>query len=302
MKKKLFSYKARLLSFVMAVCMTFTCVQLNTYANTSEASVLPEVDVAAPEAKLQPVILEEDITKRGEYEKHFLCDDGSFIAVSYPHPVHSLIDGQWADVEAPLTEEGGQIVYSSKGDVFSLAKSTNIAEDGELVRIGEGENALRWTVAITESASKLQTGNSTGKSIKATLKKNVTASVEKETTSKLLVNDELLAQKNAAAPTLSLAESGKLTAQDAKMVKDINASIEEANRKHVHNASFGWTTVEYPDAFGEGVTLRYILSTGRVKEEVIIDGSGKFESHSMKMDTSGLIAVLQEDIRDTVQG
>ena len=31
-------------------------------------------------------ILEEDISKRGEYEKHFLQSDGTYLAVSYADP------------------------------------------------------------------------------------------------------------------------------------------------------------------------------------------------------------------------
>ena len=33
-------------------------------------------------------IVNEDVSKRGENEKHFLCEDGSYIAVAYADAVH----------------------------------------------------------------------------------------------------------------------------------------------------------------------------------------------------------------------
>lgn len=32
-------------------------------------------------------IVKEDITKRNTYEKHFVCEDGTYIAVTYPEQV-----------------------------------------------------------------------------------------------------------------------------------------------------------------------------------------------------------------------
>lgn len=37
---------------------------------------------------LSTTIVSEDITLRGEYEKHFLMSDGSYQAVVYDEPVH----------------------------------------------------------------------------------------------------------------------------------------------------------------------------------------------------------------------
>lgn len=48
----------------------------------------PQTVQEQEESPILPVIVEEDLGKRGEYEKHFLCDDGSYMAVSYPEPVH----------------------------------------------------------------------------------------------------------------------------------------------------------------------------------------------------------------------
>ncbi len=41
-------------------------------------------------------ILEEEISLRGEYEKHFRNSDGSYTAVSYSEPVHSkkMVNGK----------------------------------------------------------------------------------------------------------------------------------------------------------------------------------------------------------------
>ena len=46
-------------------------------------------------------IIEEDTTKRNEHEKHYLCSDGTFIAVSYPEAIHCLDNnGQWVKLSS----------------------------------------------------------------------------------------------------------------------------------------------------------------------------------------------------------
>ncbi len=44
----------------------------------------------------EPTILYEDETKRGEFEKHYICSDGSYVAATYPEQVCYLDeDGIW---------------------------------------------------------------------------------------------------------------------------------------------------------------------------------------------------------------
>ena len=54
--------------------------------NDSESAAL-ETEQSYEES----AIVSEDVSKRGENEKHFLCEDGSYIAVAYADVVHEKV-------------------------------------------------------------------------------------------------------------------------------------------------------------------------------------------------------------------
>lgn len=55
----------------------------------------PSADLQVPElTESEPTILEEDVSLRGEYEKHFLMSDGSYQVALYHEPIHAMQDGQ----------------------------------------------------------------------------------------------------------------------------------------------------------------------------------------------------------------
>lgn len=93
--------------------------QIQEFLSIDEGSirVLPEQEVIlepmGPEEPepggLLPVIVEEDETKREACAKHFRCDDGSYLAVAYPAPVHQKRDGAWVEMDYPLTAEAQRI-------------------------------------------------------------------------------------------------------------------------------------------------------------------------------------------------
>ena len=54
-------------------------------------------------------VVEEDISLRGEYEKHYLMSDGSYQAVVYGSPVHELVDGVWVEIESTNQNARGSV-------------------------------------------------------------------------------------------------------------------------------------------------------------------------------------------------
>ena len=100
---------------------------------------------------LDPIIISEDVTKRGEKEKHFICDDGSYIAVSYPHAVHEQVNGEWVDIEYDVTDDKGEITPVDEDIKVKFANNTNSAK---LVKIETGDYKISWTVeAETEDGN-----------------------------------------------------------------------------------------------------------------------------------------------------
>ena len=108
MNLKKISTHRRTISVLLTVCMLIACLPLNALSAgeppAAGSAVLPPAETSSIEESSEVCIVEEDLSKRGEYEKHFLCSDGTYIAVTYAEPVHYLdADGTWADTDVALS-------------------------------------------------------------------------------------------------------------------------------------------------------------------------------------------------------
>ena len=110
------------------------------------ASETPEVSASAGEiSDAEPVIVREDISKRGVYEKHFERSDGSYIAALYAEPVHYMReDGTFEQIDNTLvgaTEDGRPVLKNQSG---LLDVSFSQTPQEEIGSIRYGGYTLRW--------------------------------------------------------------------------------------------------------------------------------------------------------------
>lgn len=87
-------------------------------------------------------IVREVVELREESVKHFLCEDGSYIAVSYAEPVHYEKNGEWLEIDNTL-------VLSSKNTY--VPKSSDVAV--AFRRAFRAVNRLPPQTTDTQSAS-----------------------------------------------------------------------------------------------------------------------------------------------------
>ena len=83
----------------------------------------------ASEEDTEPKILYEDVSKRSETEKHFVCSDGSGIAVTYAQEVHQP-DGKggFEDLDNRLILNSETRRYENTGNRrFSVSLATTSA-------------------------------------------------------------------------------------------------------------------------------------------------------------------------------
>ncbi|HAY63163.1 MAG TPA: hypothetical protein DCX90_06075, partial [Ruminococcaceae bacterium] len=68
-------------------------------------------------------IIDEDVTKRGEFEKHFLCSDGTYRAVTYAEPVHHYdsATGTWQDNDVSLALNAASARYEAQSGSFAVS-------------------------------------------------------------------------------------------------------------------------------------------------------------------------------------
>ena len=301
--------KHKLISMILALLLALSFVPYDATARTETGS--PADDYSAPieagdikfeddqQTLLAPVILEEDVSKREEFAKHFFCDIGSSIAISYPWAVHMERDGEWVDAAFPLTDEESHLV-TENADI-SLSRSTGTAGQDGIVRFRAEGYELAWGVEAHYGGESVDV-----KAIEKITEANVLAPGQRRSSDSAVSGDsaagdaqlrtaELLQEKKAFAGELGTVSAKDLTSEEAQRVANLNEAIEVANREKILDVSFARSVVEYPDALGDGTILRYILSPGRVKEEIVLEEHNGFVSYSMLMDTGGLAGELREN-------
>ncbi|MBR5322227.1 MAG: RICIN domain-containing protein [Clostridia bacterium] len=303
MKKSNFKFY-KITAFMLVICMMISILPGNIIALTDDSAQSTENEQAVTpvtEEKsladeiLEQIIVSEDITKRGENEKHFLCDDGSYIAVSYPQAVHEQVDGEWVDIEYDVERDSNGISPVDDTIKVKFANNTNSAK---LVKLESGDYKISWTVEAEnengdatekvklskESKAALKTSKELLKDKKEKIKNNAKHTVEEVFDIKKNTKKSIEAQKN----------SNKEKLKETDIVLSANEAIQSYNCDYIQSILFEQSNIEYGGAFGEGTTLRYILSSGKINEEVILEAYNGFKSYSMVIDTDGLIPKKDE--------
>ena len=149
----------------------------------------------------EPVIVEEDISLRGTYEKHFIMSDGSSMAVAYNEPVHYEEDGQWFEIDNTLVEtKGGGRIANVKG-LENVSFSQEPSQ--ELVVIEKDGYTISWGLRFsTAPGAGLGASGRGFKGIETMeLDPKVTARVEEPDCTGFEGTDQLMLAPNAAQLT-----------------------------------------------------------------------------------------------------
>lgn len=95
-------------------------------------------------------IIEEDTTKRNEHEKHYLCSDGTFIAVSYPEAIHCLDNnGQWVNVDNTLSMNRLTQQYETRNSNYKVTFANQTSAQ-KLIEMSNGTYTLSWRLSAVE--------------------------------------------------------------------------------------------------------------------------------------------------------
>ena len=208
-------------------------------------------------------ILEEDTSKRGRFEKHYLCSDGSYFSVTYPESVHYLtVDNQWEDID--LTPEydtaTGKYIKSSGAFGYSFGES---ASNTNMVEIHSGEYTISWGLEIATEAK--ENGSDSGSD---------DMPEDKETILPVsCVKAELSKERDSDN------NSGKRYITDSKtfVLSDTSTKIKYSN--YTEDCS---------------ISLEYTVYQDKIEEDIIINEKGA-ESFSMSMNIGNLVPVVNSD-------
>lgn len=104
-----------------------------------------------------PEIMAEVETLRDEYTKHYRMSDGTYIAATYPEPVHYVVNGKWIDIDNSLSKENvdGISVYKNSKSKHSVSFSESIADKGVTIKNSNGYE-ISFTPEFAEKKSKVK--------------------------------------------------------------------------------------------------------------------------------------------------
>ena len=240
----------RLLSLLLCLAMLMALIPtsgLPVLGTAEETDISNEV-----------YIVDEDITKRGEYEKHFLCSDGTYRAVTYAEPVHyyDSSTGTWQDNDVALTLNAASTRYEAQSGSFavSFAKSyaapalsaaangttqSQATQTAQTVTMSNGIYPISWTTAVKPELSVAE-GTAIQKSA--------------------ALGAPRLLTRTPAASILTSAEAEAAQSFAGKPISD-SGSFAAANRISV--AEYG--NIAQTAGQSAGVSLRYSVSQHKIK-------------------------------------
>lgn len=112
----------------------------------------------------------EVVERREAASKHYLLENGSFLAVTYPFSVHEKkADGSWEEIDNSLKINGGAISNNNKH--FMVSFPLDLGPKSSLM-IENNRCSLKWTIELlsTNSNEAFEIGSSKAKVEKNTMK------------------------------------------------------------------------------------------------------------------------------------
>lgn len=234
------------------------------------ASAIP-VSLAVQELfteELPAQIVREVPELREESVKHFLCDDGSYIAATYAEPVHYNENGVWKEIDNRLIlnsnklSASGEPTYTTRAGLAvsipqNFADGQKITAENKGYEISFGIKADQAGVAIGRGAS-------------------------------VVAADELMS--NAGAQVSAAPQSVSSVVADAELTADV---IEERNAElmAVENQA---GAVQYRNIL-PSTNLEYAVTSSSVKESIVVREPQSEYKYYFDMDLDGLTPVENND-------
>ena len=264
----------RILSTLLALVLAFSSLPVSVIAETVTSSqddnqVIFDQNFTTETTNESDniFIVQEDTTKRGEFEKHYICSDGTYVVASYAEAIHYKDDhDEWVDVDnRPVQTTAGD--YTTHNGDFGISIPSSVG-DGHLMRMDKGEHSLSWTLSANKKAGTIKMDSNVGS----------------------------MAQKPV--------QSQKMQVSTTKRPEIITSNAEQPNENlHVlrDEATFNLPNisgkVRYDDLFGvdEGVSVVYTTYRNKIEEDIYIKKPTDIISFSMEVETPNLIPRLHAD-------
>ncbi len=267
---------------ILSALLIFTSLPVYGIMDSDDSTSAPASPVVTPVEDV--FVIAEDATKRNEFEKHYYCSDGSFVAVTYPEAVHYQDDdGNWVNVDnrpaINSTEKTYEMVngnfkvsfpdYSPESNSTSATSPNLASPQDRLVSMETDSHVLSWSLVAHKSVS---------------------------------VPGSMTATSEASLQPLSVS-----SASDLYAISDIKPASEPETTAFAEQVNIKDKTVfELPNASGkvavsnifgvdEPVSVEYTVYRNKIEEDIYIHGPTDIEAYSMVINCGSLTPQLNDD-------
>ncbi len=213
-------------------------------------------------------IVSEVTELRNEYEKHFACEDGSFVVATYNDPVHYKENGQWKEIDnslrltADVKSSSGKSMYTPKAGIVDVKIPQSFSNGQKVSATNKG-----YTISFGANHDKVIYQNKPTAVVK---------DVEDLSSSKI-ADKSVVAQRSVATTATLSTESDIATFNNDAMAVDNQAGA-----------------VVYENVFGND-DLEYIVTTNSIKENIVVNEKQDNYIYSFNMDFGELTPIVNED-------
>ena len=141
----------------LAILMTFLATMIPSYRVVAEEKSTSSIEESSSEQGTESdgLIVGELVEKREENVKHFMKDDGTFVAMMYNNPVHYKEGSEWKDIDNTLVEkEDAKGLVESKEDILKEATIFSDESTSETatktIEGNDGKNSIESVEEVKE--------------------------------------------------------------------------------------------------------------------------------------------------------
>ena len=270
--------KTRILALLLVLALLVQILPLSVFAEGEIGEAVPGEVLETETENPKLTVLGEMTDRRGESEKHFRMNDGSFVAVDYNIPVHYTTNegATWEDIDNTLALSRGdaEIYVAENGD--SVRGFASSLRDGRLFTVANGDYSLRLGMAAdADNADSAESADS------------------------VILSEA----KNPSSLFYNASAAAEISYPDARET-DSSTSLRSAQNDGGENEELSFAEqitpaklradVLYRDVY-DGVDLSYTLYSYNVKETIVLNRPRSSYSFPFALDAEGLSPVLLAD-------
>ena len=273
MKKKRFAKK---LVALMTTCILFVGMFSGAIFAEEQQEEQPQISTQVSEEN-EPapdtLVLKEDIEKRGEYEKHYLLENGQYIIVMYPEPVHYMEDGSWKEIDNTLAFQQNENTVENANEKFQVDFSAK-TDENDIVTVSHNGHQISWNISGTKQVTPEKQPAPVALLAEETEAAN--EMIPAETESRVDINKGVVPTiiNNSARPKSRM--SSLTTIEDLRNQDSIAASA-----------------LVYENLF-ENTNIRYSICSMKLKEDIVLNAPTEITDYMVDLKTD-LNAVVNED-------